>query len=214
MFRTSLIWSFFAVLLYAVFVLVVSSIPPDKIVIPFQSFENIDMVYHFCEYFFLGLLLARFVYWLHAVSGESFKKRWLLDFYLVVFFFGAFDEFWQSYFNRSTTLDDFFADVAGATVGGLFYVILIRRQKKIIEKNPSGPDFKSRERLIFSSVFFVVCAFILLVLNLLNYKTLFFSGTPHYALSMMEAGLMLVVMLRFWFLFQAIYKDRSVMQNS
>lgn len=212
--RVPLVLSFLAVVLYSVFVLMVSSIPPDKIVIPFQSFEYIDKVYHFCEYGFLGILLARLVYWLHAVSGGQDKKRWLLDFYLVVFFLGAFDEFWQSLFNRSTTLDDFFADVVGATVGGLFYLLLIRQQKKVTQENPTGPNFKFRERLIFNSIFLVICAFIFVILNLLNYKTLFFAGAPHFVLSLIEVGLMLMVMVRFYFLFQRIYKDRPVLMNS
>lgn len=212
--RVPLVLSFLAVVVYSVFVLMVSSIPPDKIVIPFQSFEYIDKVYHFCEYGFLGILLARLVYWLHAVSGGHGKIRWLLDFYLVVFFLGAFDEFWQSLFNRSTTLDDFFADVLGATVGGLFYLFLIRQQKKVTLKNPLGPNFNSRERLIFNSVFLVICTFIFVILNLLNYKALFFAGTPHFILSLIEVVMMIVVMARFYFLFQRIYKDRPVLANS
>lgn len=208
MFRQSMVLPFLLVLLYYAFVITVSSIPPEHITIPFQGLPHIDKIYHFTEYGFFGILLARLVYWLHNVRHDERKWNWLFDFFLLVIFFSLLDEFWQSFRERYTDFYDLMVDVIGAAAGAFFYLGLVRYQEKATQKHPEGPSLQFRERLVFACVFMFICAFVFVVLNLLSYKDLFFHARPQMVLtiSLVEAACLITVILRFYFLFKRTHK--------
>lgn len=85
-------------------------------------FPHQDKVFHFCEYFGLGFLLAL------ALPYGATRRRFLLAFLLAAAY-GISDEIHQSFVpGRDASVWDWLADAAGAWMGAW---VLLRGEKSI-----------------------------------------------------------------------------------
>lgn len=117
-----LIRSYVPAIIWAVLILIVSSIP--GLSPPGLGFTIADKIVHFAEYFILGLLTAR------AVS--TFYKEPLRIFWLssaLTSGYGILDELHQLLVpGRTTEGLDMVADILGSILAAALYVRLFRRQ--------------------------------------------------------------------------------------
>ncbi len=87
-------------------------------------FANADKVMHVGEYVVLGILLVRALRATLRVSRPLFAAMIAIT---VVALIGTADENFQRLIpGRQCDLFDFFADVAGGSLGQLFYVMFVR----------------------------------------------------------------------------------------
>ena len=114
------------VLIYAGLILALSSIPGSAM--PFGRLLSYDLLLHFAEYAIFGFLLARAVrYWL----AEPYQI-FLLTLALVAAF-AALDEVYQSMIpERISSLEDWLADLVGATLALSVYLWIHVRDQSVI----------------------------------------------------------------------------------
>lgn len=84
-----------------------------------------DKLAHFAAYLVLGGLVS-------IGLGLRWRGQWFVPFIAVAACaaYGALDEYTQQFVNRSTDLVDWFADLAGATVGATLYYGFMRRYEQ------------------------------------------------------------------------------------
>jgi VanZ family protein len=114
--------SYVAAIIWAVLILIVSSIP--GLSPPGLGFTIADKIVHFAEYFILGLLTARAV---STFYKEPIKILWLSS--ALTSAYGILDELHQLLVpGRTTEGLDMVADILGSILAVALYVILLRRQ--------------------------------------------------------------------------------------
>ncbi|MBX7149442.1 VanZ family protein [bacterium] len=127
--KHAIIW--LPVVLYYAFISFLSS-RSDLGINPFL-FEYADKVIHFCEYFILGIFLARSLAW--EARYHHMRRRWRYLFLLVIPVLGISDEIHQLFVpNRMFDLLDFTADVLGA-YSGLIVAWKIYKKKFHLQEN-------------------------------------------------------------------------------
>lgn len=109
----------FPPILWSIFILIISSIPSDKI--PTIQILGYDKVIHIIMFFVLGFLIYRAIYF--GKSRIYGGNKIALITILIVCFYGAFDELYQGLIpGRTTDFFDFIADL----IGGFLSVIYTR----------------------------------------------------------------------------------------
>jgi len=92
-----------------------SSIPAESI--PKIDIPNVDKLFHFVEYFILGVLLVRA--FANTTDKANFKLILLLSI-LIASAYGILDEFHQRFVSgRSPEIFDIFSDIIGSLFGVL-----------------------------------------------------------------------------------------------
>jgi VanZ family protein len=114
-------------LVYAVLILIVSSIPDLKT--PQLGFENQDKLYHFIEYSIFSVLL----FFALLNSNKNFlRKNVLLISLLIGASFGILDELHQKFIpGRTADILDFTADFVGVALIQVCFWIYHRRKSRI-----------------------------------------------------------------------------------
>lgn len=114
-------------LVYAILILIVSSIPNLKT--PQLGFENQDKLYHFIEYSIFSVLL----FFTLLNSNKNFlRKNVLLISILIGASFGILDELHQKFIpGRTADILDFTADFVGITIIQIVFWIYYRRKSRI-----------------------------------------------------------------------------------
>ena len=109
----------FPVILWAVIILTVSSIP--KIGVITQEWTRYDKVLHFAEYGVLGYLLTRAFFY---QNNYSFIRKYALILSVIIgIVFAGFDEMHQKFIpGRFDSIWDFFADISGIILVQFLYV--------------------------------------------------------------------------------------------
>lgn len=97
--------------------------------IPQFDVPNIDKLFHFVEYFILGVLLVR------AFSNTAVKMRYIyicIASILIACLYGCADEFHQRFVSQRTAdIFDFLTDAAGAVIGVLLSIFKERISRAI-----------------------------------------------------------------------------------
>lgn len=107
-------------LIWAGVILLGTSLPQD--VVPVQT-SNIDKVLHFTIYTVFAFLLTR------QIAVDTSGGRAMVGAVLIAAAFAAVDEWHQGFIpGRFPEFADWLADVAGAIIGALIYVLLSRRR--------------------------------------------------------------------------------------
>ena len=115
----------FPVILWAVIILTVSSIPRFPETTP--EWENFDKVIHFVEYGIFGFLLTRALYF---QDKNSIKKFAVVLSVLICGIFAGFDEIHQRYIpGRFVSLGDLAADLSGILLAQIFFIRNFFRNK-------------------------------------------------------------------------------------
>ena len=118
------IYSYWKVILWAIIVLILSSISGNKInEIPMSRIPHIDKVAHFTMYFVLTILLISSLY-----KQEKKIKYYKIASLLTAVIYGGLIEILQSsiFKNRSGDLYDFAFNVIGAIMGLILFSHIIK----------------------------------------------------------------------------------------
>ena len=84
---------------------------------PKIDIPNIDKLFHFVEYFILGVLLVRA--FANSSDKANFKLILLLSM-LIAYIYGALDEFHQRFVSgRNPEIFDILSDIMGSSLGAL-----------------------------------------------------------------------------------------------
>jgi VanZ family protein len=112
-------------LLWALVIFIASSIPAHSI--PNFAIFSQDKLLHLLIYFILtGLVYISLV---HQTRVSALARNPLLWAILLSSFYGATDEFHQSFTGRSADMLDLLADIAGALLLGVV-VLVVRRTRR------------------------------------------------------------------------------------
>jgi VanZ family protein len=101
-----------------------TSLPQD--VVPVQT-SNIDKLLHFTIYTVFAFLLTR------QISEDTTRGRAVFGAMLIASAFAAADEWHQRFIpGRFPELADWIADVAGAMLGAILYVLVFGRRRDAV----------------------------------------------------------------------------------
>lgn len=184
--------------LYYGFITFLSDVPGSQfsglVVVPFPHF---DKFVHFVIYSFLGMVVARALSW--EEYYHKLRVRWFVYFALLIPALALLDEVHQSFVpNRTMDAVDWLADLLGAGLGGLIYILVIRGRWS----RGKYEDIERRDvrglGLILAMLYFLF----LISLNVLDYKSHIFAGYEHLAFSFLlaEYGLLGLLTIRFFYL--------------
>lgn len=149
------------ILIYYGFITFLSSTSVQQPRFAFGFFLAPDKCFHFVLYACFGILLARFFSRFAQRFQTSFSVLFVF-FVISVFGLAGLDELHQGfYIQRSGDPYDFFFDILGACFGAGLYFSLIRFTAL-------------KERVVFSFLFFWICFFVVMIVNGLQYKEVFF----------------------------------------
>lgn len=149
------------ILIYYGFITFLSATSVQQPRFAFDFFLAPDKLFHFVLYACFGILPARFFLRFSQRFPVPFSVLFVF-FVIFVFVLAGLDELHQSFYShRSNDIYDFFFDVFGAFFGAGVYFFLIRFTNL-------------QERAVFSFLFFWICFFVVMIVNGLQYKEIFF----------------------------------------
>lgn len=156
------------VILYYAFITFLSGTTPQFPAV-YAGSGNLDKFFHFIEYIFFGLVLARDLFWQKMLLVE--KRGWLGMFLVYVAILVFFDEFHQHFVpQRFPDVLDALADAAGALVGALVYVYVIRGRRARHADTDAIDFMRERDRRRFSLFVVVILFFVIVSVNILKLK--------------------------------------------
>jgi len=128
-FKISNRFAFAILILYWLTIFTLTHLPLNRFLYFLARVQPSDKVFHFVAYLVLGFLL----WW--AINGDT-KVAWSKPkvwwFLLVVVWYGAFDEWLQSYVGRTCDIHDFIADLAGIGASLLILSFFASRPAAVI----------------------------------------------------------------------------------
>lgn len=154
--------------LYYAFITYLSGTTP---VVPsfYSKTANLDKVFHFIEYMFLGLVLARELFWQQIYRKSERKKTVLFVIIIIILIFA--DELHQ-YFrpNRMMDVFDGMADFMGASFGAFLFNHFIRGRSHFIDTSGDFGALRRRDERRFSIFLIPTIFFMVLAINVLQIK--------------------------------------------
>jgi VanZ family protein len=144
----------------------------EKTVFPtlYSETSNLDKLFHFVEYMFLGIVLARDLLWQRIYRKSERKKIVTFVFVIVILIFA--DEFHQ-YFRPGRMMDIFdgIADFMGASFGAFVFARFIRGKSYSTATSDDLMALRDKDRRRFAILLVPTIFFMVLTVNVLQIKT-------------------------------------------
>lgn len=130
---------------------------------------NLDKVFHFIEYMFLGLVLARDLFWQRIFLKSERKDTAAFVIIVGVLIFA--DEFHQ-YFTPNRVMDFFdgIADFIGASFGAFLFARIIRGKTYNVADSDGLQALRDKDRRRFALLLVPTIFFMVLTANVLQIK--------------------------------------------
>lgn len=135
----------------------------------YSETTNLDKVFHFVEYMFLGLVLARDLFWQQIYRKSERKKMATFLFIIVTLIFA--DELHQ-YFtpNRMMDIFDGIADFIGASFGAFLFTRFVRGKSYSTATVDDLMTLRGKDERRFAVLLVPTIFFMVLTINVLQIK--------------------------------------------